>query len=306
MNGTPKKTLFYIGLALIGVGVLSDFSLNAIIDVLIYYIVGGFLTKKARSAVVVWLVVLIAGLYTLGGASPDNQLWCLTAYVLLCIGALKTESGSGLGKPTGGTSRGGPSAGGHVFGTAGEGISHATTVFGERAIVGATGERRFGDALEAFTREFTHVRVFHTLHFDPAKRGNADVDHAVVIGRDVFLIDSKNWKAGNYKVESVEEDGSVNIVRKNSRNDIYAPFPGGRVKVKIFERLWKDRMGYGCTIHSSIVLTGRGNYNIVKSGSIDIRTIDDAISHLRNYALRGENQRVYPDIVNKVHRALKN
>jgi hypothetical protein len=69
--------------------------------------------------------------------------------------------------------------------------------FGDMAAIGAQGEAAMGKALDKLSRKYPAVRVFHGLCFTPDKPG-ADIDHVVLIGHEVFLIDSKNWVYGQY------------------------------------------------------------------------------------------------------------
>src|SRR5699024_9430319 len=48
----------------------------------------------------------------------------------------------------------------------------------------------------------SRVAVFHSLRFPGSTR--ADIDHAVLIGHELFLVDSKAWRGGAYRQESVD------------------------------------------------------------------------------------------------------
>lgn len=86
-----------------------------------------------------------------------------------------------------------------IFGVAGSGIGSAEATFGERAKIGEKGEVACGALLNEFASAHPHVRVFHGLTFNPLGTTDADVDHAVLIGRQLILIDAKNWKPGSYR-----------------------------------------------------------------------------------------------------------
>lgn len=91
----------------------------------------------------------------------------------------------------------------HIYGTAGGHIGSANQ-FGQTADVGAAGEKILGEYLNKLAAKRPDMYVFHGLCFTPNKRG-ADVDHAVVIGQTVLLIDAKLWKSASYKFNSARQ-----------------------------------------------------------------------------------------------------
>lgn len=83
-----------------------------------------------------------------------------------------------------------------VFGTAGL-IAGAADVFGKEAVeAGARGERSTAKLLDLLMK-IPGTVVFHGLRFPGSQK--ADVDHAVAHGDFVFLIDSKQYRAGVYE-----------------------------------------------------------------------------------------------------------
>ena len=112
----------------------------------------------------------------------------------------------------------------HSFGVPGGHVG-ANTDFGARAGIGAQGERNVADVLSGITVAYPFVRVFHGLCFTPGKKG-ADIDHIVVIGRKVFLIDAKFWRYGEYTFSHGEF----------LRNGEY--FRGGKVHMDAAGKMW--------------------------------------------------------------------
>lgn len=112
----------------------------------------------------------------------------------------------------------------HSFGVPGGHVG-ANTDFGARAGIGAQGERNVADVLSGVTVAYPFVRVFHGLCFTPGKKG-ADIDHIVVIGHKVFLIDAKFWKYGEYTFSHGEF----------LRNGEY--FRGGKVHMDAAGKMW--------------------------------------------------------------------
>lgn len=84
-----------------------------------------------------------------------------------------------------------------VYGSPG-GVGSSVSNFSKEAVAaGVAGEESTAYLLETFLRGMPGVTIFHGLQFPGSER--ADVDHAVVIGRKVFLIDSKQFKSGEYQ-----------------------------------------------------------------------------------------------------------
>lgn len=86
---------------------------------------------------------------------------------------------------------------GEVLGTAGGGLSNASWAANEQvAKVGRIGELRTAEVLDPLARSdgFT---ILHDLRI-PIPGFTANIDHVVVAGSDVLLIDTKAWKAGRY------------------------------------------------------------------------------------------------------------
>lgn len=89
-----------------------------------------------------------------------------------------------------------PRAQGAVIGFAGGSII-AASQFGQKGFVGAVGESRTGVVLDRLASRRGGPTVIHDLRI-PLPGYNANIDHAVVSGRDVTLIDSKVWRSGFY------------------------------------------------------------------------------------------------------------
>lgn len=101
-----------------------------------------------------------------------------------------------------------------------------TAEFGDRKVFGAPGqeddevaERLTADLLTRYLTRIPGVRICHGL---AAEEGSvfADLDHAVLCGHRLVLIESKSWLPGHYDVDG---DGTV---LRNGR-----PFRGGTVNL---------------------------------------------------------------------------
>lgn len=98
------------------------------------------------------------------------------------------------------------------FGTPGQ-TEAAVTRFGAANVKrGIEGEERTAQLLQLFPRTIPSARVFHQLRF-PTRRwdSEADVDHAVLVGNRLALVDSKLWRGNHYEWNEfgqiVESDG---------------------------------------------------------------------------------------------------
>lgn len=84
-----------------------------------------------------------------------------------------------------------------IFGVAGGGLADSPSWAANEAVaeVGRRGEVQTGALLDAQSGRFPHATVIHDVMV-PGIRAN--VDHIVVSGRSVMLIDSKVWAPGWY------------------------------------------------------------------------------------------------------------
>lgn len=168
-----------------------------------------------------------------------------------------------------------------VWGVAGRKIAGATQ-FGAAGEMGAEGERYLGERLNTWARKHPHVRVFHSVRFTPNSLSEADVDHVVLIGSKVFLLDAKYWKLGDYKwvgPETLFRDGDS--------------FTGGEVHMLSAKDLWRAYLPskYATSVVARIVPTqqarkGRG-YTISNDfhpAGVLLVTVEEVIAELEAVA----------------------
>lgn len=95
-----------------------------------------------------------------------------------------------------------PTRGIGVFGTPGAGLSQAVKLFGvSKVAAGVEGEEATSRLLSAQFRNSTSpVALVNSIQFAGSK--TADVDHALISGKKVFLIDSKKYRDGQYMATS--------------------------------------------------------------------------------------------------------
>lgn len=98
-----------------------------------------------------------------------------------------------------------------IYGTPGS-VGDATDVFDAGNLkAGVRGEKSTAELLRMIS-DIPGTNVFHGLRFPGS--ANADVDHAVVNGNTVFLIDSKQYRPGVYQWDF---DGSDDILTGDGR-----------------------------------------------------------------------------------------
>lgn len=87
---------------------------------------------------------------------------------------------------------------GRVYGTAGGSLTGSPSWVSDAGAArnGAAGERRTAAVLARVAAQ-TGVTVLHDLNV-PAKGYTANIDHVVVSGRKVLVVDSKQWRPGFY------------------------------------------------------------------------------------------------------------
>lgn len=88
---------------------------------------------------------------------------------------------------------------GQVFGRAGGSLSQSETWASNRQVAahGLKGERRTGTILDRIARTPDGPTVLHDLRI-PVPGTKANIDHVVVSGNTIHIIDTKVWKPGFY------------------------------------------------------------------------------------------------------------
>lgn len=81
------------------------------------------------------------------------------------------------------------------------GLGLASSGFEDAAVrAGVQGERASAEVIERHISRIPGVRTFHSMRFAPGSR--ADVDHVLVSGSRLAIIDSKLWPSAHYEWES--------------------------------------------------------------------------------------------------------
>lgn len=119
-----------------------------------------------------------------------------------------------------------------VYGDAGSNVARATK-FGGRAQVGAEGERIVAGKLSRAFSRIPGSKLFNGVKFNPNGSSQADVDHALVLGNNLYLVDAKKYKAGSYTelpggklIHDADQD--VRTIKMEDARNLWArSMPGG-------------------------------------------------------------------------------
>jgi hypothetical protein len=170
-----------------------------------------------------------------------------------------------------------------VFGTPGASLVTAYDLDSGARDAGIQGEQRVAQELERLAAQYPNMYVFHSVKL-PGRIG--DIDHLVVQGDKMMLVDSKNWK-GNaaYNVYASDEDGD-RITRDGS------DFVGGEIHLRRQIEDWqrefrRDNLRVGATL----VMANRTSTAAV---SINTPYFFANISGLENVFARTFNQAEVP------------
>ncbi|GAA1769240.1 nuclease-related domain-containing protein [Nostocoides vanveenii] len=134
--------------------------------------------------------------------------------------------------------------------------------FGDDGKTGAAGERQGADALDRLSQR-PEVTIFHGLRFPGSER--ADIDHAVVSGNRVALVDSKAWKGGHY---ALSRDGAITRNGKHfAGGESNMPYAAARLQDRLLEELPVD-----VEVRSWVLMTSVGGHATVdNTGATDLR-----------------------------------
>lgn len=99
-------------------------------------------------------------------------------------------------------------------------LDSALGKFTERNIaLGATGEKMTAELMQQLLK-IPGTRIFHGLKFPGSE--NADVDHAIINGDKIVLVDSKMWAGGSYRWGY---DGMIIRSNGSTSADLHTNFP---------------------------------------------------------------------------------
>lgn len=136
-----------------------------------------------------------------------------------------------------------------VFGTPGASLVTAYELDESARSAGIQGEQRVARELERLAALYPNMYVFHSVKL-PGEVG--DIDHIVVQGDRMMLIDSKNWKGNSaYHVYHADEDGDY-ISRDGS------DFTGGEIHLRRQMADWQREFRHdNLRVNATLVMANR-------------------------------------------------
>jgi len=161
-----------------------------------------------------------------------------------------------------------------VFGRPG-GVADSASKYGQKAVdAGVQGEESTATLLN-YLLKIPGTNIFHGLRFPGSE--NADVDHAVTHGNMVYLIDSKQWRWGEYEWLCVKNGDEI------IRSDGYGR--GKRNHMDTAAARYKEILGPGIDVVPLVVMHG-GNVKIGKNRTsctgVTLLTANEAMELIGN------------------------
>jgi hypothetical protein len=194
MHGAPLETLGAVETA----GQLLGQAMRTVMVLILMLVAGLGLIRAPRPGRLIAVGGVFAALVVVTSSGPAEFVPAVTMAVagLACVIGFpsrdRLRSGHYLVDPATAMS-------GFSYGVPGTGLAEAG--FGSQATnAGIMGERATAELLEKHISRFRGARAFHSMRFAPDS--DADVDHVVVYGDKIALIDSKLWPSAAYEWES--------------------------------------------------------------------------------------------------------
>lgn len=135
-------------------------------------------------------------------------------------------------------------------------VAGADGVFGEKAGIGAAGEKRTAELLDLLRDHVPGLYVFHGVRFPGSKR--ADIDHVLVYGNQVMLLDSKLFAAGRYSLVC-DRSGDWRI-SGGRHGDSITPMPDAVAKMQA-------ALGPSARVRGAIVVHGKDSDVVASRGA---------------------------------------
>jgi hypothetical protein len=165
-----------------------------------------------------------------------------------------------------------------VYGKPG-GVGNAVSKFGTDAVnAGVAGEMSTAALLDLLLK-IPGVTVYHGLKFPDSD--TADVDHAVVHGRRVFLIDSKQYRSGDYHWGK-EYDRAKNLTLNGWEDHETIEGGGHRIKnyMSVAHKGFQEMLGRKVNLSSIVLIHGKDikiGSPSTSPGGVKLCTADDAM-----------------------------
>lgn len=192
-----------------------------------------------------------------------------------------------------------------IFGKPGESVE-SSGLDAERVAVGAEGERKTARHLEKLLG-FEGLRIFHSMRFNPLEKTAGDIDHVLVYGRNIILVDSKVWTPGEYAF-STDEDGDIvddeTIIQKQENGRIRTRGVKVARAVELYQRAFPSyRVVAWLIVHPS---QGRVILDNTGATSMRMATMQDGLDEIATHLSNVTGGTVYSSLhdlttINRLH-----
>lgn len=183
---------------------------------------------------------------------------------------------------------------GFYWGEPGEALAHAQELFGlDRTMDGVEGERLTAAEIGYFLGSIPGVRLVNGLAFPGSE--SADVDHAVLCGRRVALIDSKAWKPATYAMVAGQDAIRVGGDEGWSYFPAHMPTAVERYRARLGgRRLGAEVRGY-IVVHPKSVAEDLELLNDRIDSAVRLVTAQELIEELGTWFSEDEEQAMMVD-----------
>lgn len=175
-----------------------------------------------------------------------------------------------------------------------------------RVAVGAEGERRTARHLEKLLG-FEGLRILHSMRFNPLEHTNGDIDHVLVYGRNIILVDSKVWTPGEYSFSTDENDQISDdevVIQKHPDGRVQARSVKVARAVELYQRAFPSyRVVAWLIVHPS---QGKVVFDNTGATSMRMATMQDGLDEIATHLDHVTDATVYSSLhdlttINRLH-----
>lgn len=174
----------------------------------------------------------------------------------------------------------------NIYGLPGQ-LEDAIAKFGvDNVEAGIEGEKRTASILEQVATTIPSARVFHGLGFPGSQ--TADVDHGILVGNRLVLIDSKMWKENHY---AWDQTGNITEIMPNGfRRQRITHFPAAVEKYN--NMLPKVEVRGWILVHPRNGRDNKLSFDNRYARNTEIGNAEDAINEIGDWLLEGKKSQI--------------
>lgn len=174
----------------------------------------------------------------------------------------------------------------NIYGLPGQ-LQDAVEKFGEDNVqAGMEGEKRTAKLLEDLSLAIPSARIFHGLNFPGSQ--TADVDHAILVGNRLALIDSKLWRENHYEWD---ETGNISEIKPNGYS--YQRLTNFPVAVHKYSQLFPQLEVRGwILIHPRRGRSDKLSFDNRYAGNTEIADAEHTLNDAGDWLLEGKKAQI--------------